>query len=388
MGRIEHVVIFVMAGVEGYQLSHAPNPPHDDPNHRHEAWMARQSDVQHQLQYREEDIPAYFALARQYTLCDRYFSEVAGPSTPNHLMLICADAPIISNPKNHYRPNASAAYTLKSLPAALEAKGLSWGNYGGYAFKYVRELEKSPSNKTTPQFAKDAAAGKLPTVSWVYAEGAAAAGLSEHPLQNITDGMNWTVSQIDAVVKGGLWEKTAIFVTWDDWGGWFDHVVPPVKELWDPKMAQNPLEAFPQFKGEPFRNGSRVPCLVLGGYAKRGYVSKKEHSHISLVKFCETTFGIAPFNKRDADPSIDDMADCFDLAGNPGPPPNLAGLPAAPAGPGGGGTPVKPSKTPRKTPGKKPVKTPAKTPRKTPAKKPAKKPAKPRAPKKGKPRGK
>ena len=98
-----------LGGVDGYQLAHAPNPPDDDPNHRHEAWIARKSDVHHQLQYRQEDIPAYFALAQQYTLCDRYFSEVAGPSTPNHLMLICADAPIISNPKNHYRPNASAA---------------------------------------------------------------------------------------------------------------------------------------------------------------------------------------------------------------------------------------------------------------------------------------
>ncbi len=82
------------------------------------------------MQYGKANIPGYFDLAAKFTLCDNYFSEVAGPSTPNHLMLICADAPIINNPHNHYRPNAASRYQLPSLPAALEKAGLSWGNYG------------------------------------------------------------------------------------------------------------------------------------------------------------------------------------------------------------------------------------------------------------------
>ncbi len=104
------------------------------------------SDAVHKVQYKEEDIPPYFALARQYTLCDHYFSEIAGPSTPNHLILICADSPVINNPHHHYRPTPGDVYNLKSLPAALEHAGTRWGNYGGYAFHYIKEMAGHPGN--------------------------------------------------------------------------------------------------------------------------------------------------------------------------------------------------------------------------------------------------
>ena len=117
--------------------------------------------------------------------------------------------------------------------------------------------------------------------------------------------MQWTVNQVNSVVKGGLWPKTVIFITWDDWGGWFDHVDPPNVEPW--------------MDGTQFRYGSRVGCLVLSPYAKRGHISKVLHSHVSLLKFCETTFGLGPLNKRDA--SADDMSDCFDFLQPPTPPP-------------------------------------------------------------------
>ena len=103
---VDHVVIIVkenhtfdnyfgtFPNAEGdAHLKHAENPPPDDPDHKHQTWEARASDAVHTVEYKEEDIPPYFALARQYTLCDHYFSEIAGPSTPNHLMLICADSP-------------------------------------------------------------------------------------------------------------------------------------------------------------------------------------------------------------------------------------------------------------------------------------------------------
>jgi phospholipase C len=117
--------------------------------------------------------------------------------------------------------------------------------------------------------------------------------------------MQWTVDQVNAIVKGGLWPNTAIFITWDDWGGWFDHVVPPNVETWK--------------DGTQFRYGSRVGCLVLSPFAKSGYVSKVLHSHVSLIKFCETVFGLPALNKRDA--SADDMSDCFDYSRNPAGPP-------------------------------------------------------------------
>lgn len=327
--QVEHIVIIVkenhtfdnyfgtFPGANGATLAKAPNPPPNDPDHRHQAWMQRQNDTAHRVQYGKADIPAYFALASQFTLCDNYYAEVTGPSTPNHLMLICADAPVINNPANQYRPKPGQAYSLKSLPLALEKAGRTWGNYGGYAFAYVSELAGHKSNFTRDAFKKDASSGKLPNVSWVYGDGKP--DLSEHPTQNVTPGSQWTADQVAAIVAGGLWGSTAIFITWDDWGGWFDHVVPPVKEVWQHTLAQRPADAFPEFDGQPFRFGSRVPCLVVSPYAKPGHISHQENSHVSLVRFCETNFGLAPLNQRDA--ASNGMSDCFDFAQQPLPPP-------------------------------------------------------------------
>ncbi|HKA56823.1 MAG TPA: alkaline phosphatase family protein [Candidatus Binatia bacterium] len=332
-GQIKHIVIIVkenhtfdnyfgtFPGADGAILDPAANPPPDDPDHRHQAWMARTDDLTHRVQYSEADIPAYFAYARDFTLCDNYFAEVAGPSTPNHLMLICADAPIINNPAHHYRPRPGDSYTLRSLPSALEHAHLTWGNYGGYAFHYIAELAGHHGNHSRDLFVQHAARGRLPAVSWVYGDGRP--DLSEHPRQNVTDGSQWTAEQIDAIVAGGLWEQTAIFITWDDWGGWFDHVLPPVKETWESARAQHPADAHPEFNGDPFRFGSRVPCLVLSPYAKPGYISHQENSHVSLVKFCETIFGLAPLNDRDG--AANGMSDCFDFTQQPLPAPQRRG---------------------------------------------------------------
>ncbi len=287
-------------------LAHAPNPPLSDHSHTHQSWLNRNVNPVKQ-QYREADLPAYFAYARQFTLCDRYFTDVAGPSTPNHLMAIAAASPIINNPSAHDPPNLHPPFDLPSLPASLQAAKLAWRHYGGYAFRYIKALHGHGSAVTSEQFARDAAAGSLPAVSWVFAPEIShdTNPLSEHPKGNVTDGMNWTVQQVDAVVQGGLWPQTAIFITWDDWGGWFDHVDPPNVEQWT--------------DGTQFRYGSRVGCLVLSPYAKKGHISHTLVSHVSLLKFCETTFGLAPLNARDA--AADGMTDCFDFTQTPlGPP--------------------------------------------------------------------
>jgi phospholipase C len=96
-------------------------------------------------------------------------------------------------------------------------------------------------------------------------------------------------------------------------------VIVPVKEAWQHTLAQRAADAFPQFDGQPFRFGSRVPCLVLSPYARPGYISHQENSHVSLVRFCETTFGLGPLNKRDA--ASNGMSDCFDFAQQPLAPP-------------------------------------------------------------------
>ncbi len=319
--KIQHVVIFfkenhtfdnyfgTFPSADGMTMPRSPNPPPRDPDHRHSAWLTRKTTAVRQ-QFVEADIPAYFAYARQFTLCDRYFTDVAGPSTPNHMMLVAADSPLIDNPGPGQRPKLSS-----SLPASLDKSGISWGNYGGYVFDYLTGI--NPRSKFSPdQFKIDAAAGKLPSVSWVFYS----SQFDEHPpdpgkgpMGNVTVGMQATVDQINAIVEGGLWPSTAIFITWDDWGGWWDHVDPPNVETWNQAQPQ------PSYQGTQFRYGSRVGCLVLGPYAKRGYISKTQHSHVSLVKFCESLFNIPPLNQRDA--SSDDMSDCFDFTQTPAPPP-------------------------------------------------------------------
>ncbi|HEY2474555.1 MAG TPA: alkaline phosphatase family protein [Candidatus Cybelea sp.] len=278
-------------------LPQAPNPPTSDPNHTHQAWLDRKKTAT-RLGYKEADIPPYFAYARQFTLCDNFFSAVAGPSTPNHLMLIAADSPLIDNPPT-YRGQKQQTYDLPSLPDQLDAAGLTWRNYGtGYPFTLIAKLGTRNMNPAS-DFAADAAAGQLPSVSWVYAP----AALDEHPVGNVTDGANWTAGIVEAVARSSQWPESVVFVTWDCWGGWVDHVDPPLLEKWT--------------DGTQFYPGGRVGCIAISPYAKRAYLSHAQHTHVSLVKFCEVTFGLRALNQRDT--ASDGMEDCFDFTS----PPNL-----------------------------------------------------------------
>ena len=324
MANIEHVVIIVkenhtfdnyfgrFPGAKGDgHLASAPNPPLSDHSHTHEAWLDFDAKAVRE-QYGEKELSAYWKFAGQFALCDNYFTDIAGPSTPNHLMLITADSPVVDNIHESSAQDAKGKKTtfkLDSLPAHLEKAGLSWKNYGGYAFEYVQGLKSSPQNVSSERFLKDASSGALPAVSWLYAgeTNELYGNLSEHPPADVTKGMEWTVQQIQAVVDGGLWDKTAIFVTWDDWGGWYDHVPPPEVEKWQ--------------DGTQFRYGPRVPCLVISPYAKPGHISHTLRSHVSLLAFCEKNFGVAPVTDRDK--KADDMSDCFDFTQTPLPPPRL-----------------------------------------------------------------
>jgi phospholipase C len=328
---IEHVIIIVkenhtfdnyfgtFPGVNGEAtLNHAPDPPAGgDPPHDHAAWLRRATGAVRQ-QYLESDIPAYFAYARQFTLCDNYFTEVASQSEPNHLMLIAADSPVIDNANARRTYQPQAPFSLPSLPESLSKANLSWKSYGDPGFNYFRHiaaLKDSPQITAWDDFDRDVAAGRLPNVSWVYGNSIN----DEHPpfgsnagKPTVTPGMRWTVERVNQVAKSSLWFKTVIFIIWDDWGGWYDHVEPPLKELW---KGRGPT---PAYANSQFSYGPRVGCLVLGPYARHGFVSKAFHSHVSLIKFCEGTFGLGPLNARDA--ASDDMSDCLDFGQAPRPP--------------------------------------------------------------------
>ena len=318
---IEHVVIIVkenhgydnyfgqFPGGSGVALPASPNPPPKDPDHRHAAWLTRDTAAP-RVAFPQSDIPHYWDYASRFTLCDNYYTDVAGPSTPNHLMLIMADSKLVDNPSTNYRKHPGPPLCDQaSLPSQLDAAGLSWGNYNGYAFEFIKYA--AGRKRSWQQFAVDAAAGTLPSVSWLYSDYV----MSEHPADtptqraagagDVSKGSQWTVSQVQAVVSSGLWPRVAIFITWDDWGGWWDHVTPPEVEKWK--------------DGTQFRYGGRVGCLVLSPFARKSYVSKALHSHVSLVRFCENNFGLPALNARTK--AADDMGDCFDFKQKPLPPP-------------------------------------------------------------------
>jgi phospholipase C len=332
---IEHVVIVVkenhtfdnyfgsFPGANGQTLPPAQDPPAGgDPPHDHAAWLERATHAV-KLQYSEKEIPAYFAYARQFTLCDNYFTEVASQSEPNHLMLIAAASPVIDNANKSRTYQPQEPFDLPTLPKALERSSFSWAAYGDPGFSYfsrVKELKGSPNIHPWTKFDTDVAAGTLPNVSWMYAPGSPVE-LSEHPPSGrnagqatVKLGSKWTADRVSKLGQSKLWATSVVFITWDDWGGWYDHVDPPLKDKW---TGGSPARG-PSYKNTQFSYGSRVGCLVISPYSKRG-IAKAFHSHVSLVKFCEATFGLKPLNTRDA--GADDMADCFDFKQKPlGPP--------------------------------------------------------------------
>jgi phospholipase C len=147
--------------------------------------------------------------------------------------------------------------------------------------------------------------------------------LSEHPpsganagQQTVKLGSQWTAERVRTLGQSHLWATSAIIITWDDWGGWHDHVdPPPLKDKW---TGGSPAKG-PSYANTQFSYGPRVGCLVISPFSKRG-ISKVFHSHVSVVKFCEVTFGLKPLNARDA--ASDDLSDCFDFKQSPLAPPS------------------------------------------------------------------
>jgi len=134
----------------------------------------------------------------------------------------------------------------------------------------------------------DIAAGRLTDVAWVIPP----AGASDHALEDKKgDGPSWVASVVNAIGESAYWNDTAIFVTWDDWGGWYDHVAPPIHSSYE--------------------SGFRVPLIVVSPYAKKGYVSHVTHSFGSILKFIEEAFDLPSLGYEDA--RSDDLADCFDF---------------------------------------------------------------------------
>lgn len=271
----------------------------DDEDVPHGRAVALRPETHLRCHHTAESAAVYHALAREYALCARFFSEVRGPSFPNHLMLIAGQVPAhddpLEPPERWRCPRHCFDYP--TIADQMAAAGRTWRSYNetGFvsSFWMIRHLERSPNIVPWQQFESDARAGTLPNLSFVFSEKVD----SEHPPESLCRGQDWTLRQLRAVAEGPQWPRTAVFVVWDDWGGFHDHVTPPVIE----RDANH----------QPLRYGHRVPCLVVSPYARRRYLSVARHSHLSLMRFAEAVFGLPPLNARVAASSA--MADCFDF---------------------------------------------------------------------------
>jgi len=277
----------------------------------------------------EADIPNYFAYAGNFTLADHMFSSLTGPSFPNHLYTIGAQSGrSINNPDNSRgfwgcdapatarvavlnddgtREEVYPCFEFSTLADSLEEAGISWRYYApnpgesGYiwsAFNAIGHIRLSSlwaENVVPPsRFIADAMSGSLPAVSWIVI----GSGMSEHPPESPCMGESWTVRQLNAVMRGPDWISTAVFLTWDDFGGFYDHVPPPT--------ANN------------FGFGPRVPLIIISPFAKSGFISQTVYEFASLLKFVEQRFGLDPLTDRDA--VANDLLDSFDFSQDPLPP--------------------------------------------------------------------
>jgi phospholipase C len=298
---------------------------------------------------KQSDVTPYFAMAEQYTFGDRMFQTNQGPSFPAHQFIYGAtSAPTESSrlfaSENPVTPTgciASSTTTVTMIDPAgnestlpgqypcfehqtlsdlLDAKAVSWRYYAPSAgsiwtapdaIQHICRPQTVSGTLTCTgpdwsgsvvipqtQVLTDITNGQLAQVSWVIPDGAS----SDHAVANDGSGPSWVAAVVNAIGNSPYWANTAIIITWDDWGGWYDHVAP--------KVINDGVSW-----GSGYVYGFRVPLIVVSPYAKAKYISHATHDFGSILKYIETTFGLNSLGYADA--HADDLSDCFNLTQSP-----------------------------------------------------------------------
>jgi phospholipase C len=235
---------------------------------------------------------------------------VIGPTDPNRLYTVSATldpagqagGPILSTSSTRVERFGKLSWT--TMPEQLQARGISWkvygdpdGNYGDNVLPYFKQYQTNPTlaaNALGPTFPgtfnADVAAGQLPQVSWVLAP----LTNSEHPPAPTEYGEVVAAQVLNTLVSNpSVWSKTALFITYDENGGFFDHVPPPTAPTGTAGeyLTASPLPSDAGGVVGPIGLGFRVPMLVVSPFARGGLVSKNTFDHTSLLRFLETRFG-------------------------------------------------------------------------------------------------
>ena len=263
--------------------------------------------------YDGRDLPYYWYLVDEYVLFDRFFSSAAGGSVWNHNYWVMAQA---GNVKNTV-PLEGYGDDILTIFDRLEEKGISWKFYvqnydPRITYRTLRYKEKwSPQIIWVPllnfprfvdnpelfrhivpldEYFTDLQNGTLPAVAYMVPSGA-----SEQPPGSIRAGQRFVRSLIQALMRSEYWYDSAFLVTYDDWGGWYDHVPPP--------------------KVDEYGYGFRVPAFMVSAYAKRGYIDSTTLDFASIPKFIEENWGLEPLAERDA--KANSIINAFDFSQPP-----------------------------------------------------------------------
>ena len=280
----------------------------------------------------QAEVQPYFQMAEKFVFADRMFQTNQGPSFPAHQYIFgatstnAASSNLLASENPRYAnlnrnncdgdpgsvvamidPGGSESTLLppcfdhQTLADLLDAKGISWKYYtpgigglwvGPDAILHIRngsDWVKVVTPQT--QIFNDISIGQLPNVSWVIPTGQS----SDHALGTDGTGPSWVASIVNAVGESQYWNSTAIFITWDDWGGWFDHVKPQILDSYELSF--------------------RVPLIVVSPYAKSGYISHQQHEFASILHYIEDNWGLGTLGFTDA--RADDLADCFNYSQTP-----------------------------------------------------------------------
>jgi phospholipase C len=237
------------------------------------------------------DIPAYWDYAQLYGLADNYFAPVLAQTIPNRLMLFAGDSPV----RNNVLPPPQIPYN-QTILGQLDSAGISWGYYDfrdllpsssqNFPLMYFSGSNSSAKNvhDVSALFQDLAQNSGLPAVSFVNSQ---PTSLDEHPPNDVTAGELWVVSVVNAVMDSNYWSSSAILVTYDEGGGFYDHVTPPSLYSIDHGFT-TPLQGL----------GQRVPLLVISPYSRPNFVSHILLSHLSILHMIEYNWGLQTLNPR------------------------------------------------------------------------------------------
>jgi len=250
--------------------------------------------------YDSREIPYYWRLAKEYTLMDMYFCSELGPTLPNHMFLVAGQSGgLISNDVDLKTLNGSYTGNFKSIFPELTNRHVSWSYYGTAApinwnpaafIPSVANNYTLYSNVKYPwQVLDDIRSGKLPQVSWVMPQ---SDQQSEHPPYDIALGESWVREVVTAVQRSQYWSSSAIIITFDENGGWYDSVPPP--------------------QVDAYGYGFRVPTIVVSPWARHGFIDHTVSDHTSTLAFIEKLFGLPPVAHRDA--VANNMMEAFDFS--------------------------------------------------------------------------